>query len=109
MNLIGDVPRAGRRGEPGVRIGLVCGRAPGIERRGEALSAEWAFETDGTEKDYADWVTTRLEPQFVRKSISSKAMLFSRQFEGDIQTIQIETRTKDDRVEVHVGYRAMPF
>lgn len=79
------------------------------ERQGDSFVSTWEFEDEGTILEYATWVTRRLEPQFVRRPTAGGTMLFQRQLEGDVQTIEIDAHLQGGKIAVQVAFRAMAF
>jgi hypothetical protein len=64
--------------------------APSITRTGVAAEATWELQTDMSRKQYGDWVTDRLSPQYERKSTADGTLLFHRTLSGDTHTIRLE-------------------
>jgi hypothetical protein len=79
------------------------------ERKGQSLTAEWRFESEGTVEDYTEWVSRRLNSEFTKMAVANGIMVFSRHLDGDSQTIRIEAHLEDRKVRVHVIFQAIPF
>ena len=79
------------------------------EHKGQSVTAEWHFETEGTVEEYTEWVSGRLNPQFTKMAAANQVMVFSRHLDGDLHTIRIEAHLEDGKVRVHVIFQAMAF
>lgn len=84
-----ELRQAARRAMERTTPGAESQYAPSVNRAGLAAEATWELQTDMSWKEYGDWLTDRLSPQYERRPTADGSLVFHRALAGDTHTIRL--------------------
>ena len=74
----------------------------GPRLEGQALKAEWAFDTEGTPDTYWKWILSKLPRDFISNGSTGASRGFSRRLDNELEHLDIEVDAKPTRKISHV-------
>lgn len=77
-------------------------------RNNWSVTARWEIETTMTPGDYSKWVTAQLEPEFKFVKAEESHLIFSKHEHGDTHSIECALVATENKLHVHVEFRAAP-
>jgi len=77
-------------------------------RRELGASASWDFESDDAFDAYKSWVTSRLRPDFQARETINSRLRFSKDVQGDVETLSLETASSSGALHVAVKLEIYP-
>lgn len=80
----------------------------GIALKGQAVTAGWEFDTSQTGRDYLEWVTHRLQPNYALESSGESRLVFGKHLRGDYESVTIKATTAKEPLHVKVTYVIHP-
>jgi hypothetical protein len=72
------------------------------------VSANWRFETEMSEADYRSWVQRQLPSELSEVKVKGHSLMLLREFEGDSQSLTLETVSEKPQLQIKVDLRILP-
>jgi hypothetical protein len=79
-----------------------------LTHQGLGASASWEFESSYAPDAYKSWVTGRLQPDFQVRETANSRLLFSKDAQGDVETLSLETAASSGTLHVAVKLEIYP-
>lgn len=73
-----------------------------------SLTATWDIETKMDRVEYSKWVTSQLVPEFKIVRVDESQLTFSKQVDGDMNSIECKFTQMDEQFRVQVAFSARP-
>lgn len=74
-----------------------------------SLTATWDIETKMDRVEYSKWVTSQLVPEFKIVRADESQLTFSKQVDGDMNSIECKFTQMDEQFRVQVAFRGSAF
>ena len=71
-------------------------------------SASWELESDYGPDAYKSWATSRLRPDFQVRETANSRLRFSKDAQGDVETLSLETALSSGTLHVEVKLEIYP-
>jgi hypothetical protein len=79
-----------------------------LTRREWGASASWEIESDYSSDAYKSWVTSRLRPDFQVRETANSRLRFSKDAQGDVETLSMEMVSSTGTLHVAVKLEIYP-
>ncbi len=79
-----------------------------LTRREWGASASWEIESDYSPDAYRNWVTSALRPDFQVREAANSHLVFSKDVQGDAETLSLETTSSSGTLHVAVKLEVYP-
>ena len=79
-----------------------------VKRTQWSETSSWEFDAKPDRSQYAEWVTNKLKGEFKVVKSSSDAMIFTKNLDGDTETIVFGLKPANEFLHVHVVVSVVP-